>query len=87
MRLFYYSKYNFLFSYIKKILISIIKNTKDQLCMSPSLSSVDGIPVAVDVEGVVVELGVALQPDPLVPPGGNVFAHVLVQVLAEITLK
>ena len=55
--------------------------------MSSSLYSVDGIPVAVDVEGVVVELGVALQPDPLVPPGGNVFAHVLVQVLAEITLK
>ena len=43
------------------------------------------IPVSVDVEGVVVELGVALQPDPLVPPGGNVLARVLVQVLPEIT--
>ena len=42
-------------------------------------------PVSVDVEGVVVELGVALQPDPLVPPGGNVLARVLVQVLPEIT--
>ena len=42
-------------------------------------------PVSVDVEGVVVELGVALQPDPLVPPGGHVLARVLVQVLAEIT--
>ena len=52
--------------------------------MLSSLSSVDGIPVAVDVEGVVVELGVALQPDPLVPPGGDVLARVLVQVLAKV---
>ena len=47
--------------------------------------SVGSVPVPVDVEGVVVELGVALQPDPLVPPGGNVLARVLVQVLPEIT--
>ena len=45
------------------------------------------IPVAVDVEGIVVELRVALQADPLVPPGGDVLAQVLVQVLAKITLK
>ena len=41
-------------------------------------------PAAVDVEGVVVEARVALQPDPLVPPGGHVLARVLVQVLAEV---
>ena len=46
---------------------------------------VGSVPVPVDVEGVVVELGVALQPDPLVPTGGNVLARVLVQVLSEIT--
>ena len=41
-------------------------------------------PVAVDVEGIVVEARVALKPDPLVPPGGDVLARVLVQVLAEV---
>ena len=41
-------------------------------------------PAAVDVEGVVVEARVALQPEPLVPPGGHVLARVLVQVLAEV---
>ena len=46
---------------------------------------VGSVPVSVDVEGVVVELGVALQPDPLVPTGGHVLARVLVQVLPEIT--
>ena len=40
--------------------------------------------LTIDIEGVVVEAGVAEESVPLAPPGGYMLTHVLVQVLPKV---
>ena len=57
----------------------------DRDCFFLSFSLLHAYLPAVDVDGVVVEAGIADQPRPLVPALGNVAARVLIQVFSEVT--